>query len=83
MTEQNPSAAAEMPGAPSSVPPPVAEPTEPGGPIPPKPDQRGPQTYSPTGQKTGIAQKEVAQGGAPEDAGCEDEHCDRGPGGCR
>ncbi|MEW2164470.1 catalase [Streptomyces sp. NPDC007084] len=53
----------EIPGAPSPVPPPVDEPTEPAGPLPPKPDQRGPDTYSPTGQKTGVPQAEVAQGG--------------------
>ncbi|MFJ9251067.1 catalase [Streptomyces sp. NPDC101776] len=53
----------EIPGAPGPVPPPVAEPTEPAGPLPPKPDQRGPDTYSPTGQETGTSQKKVAQGG--------------------
>ncbi|QMU77197.1 catalase [Streptacidiphilus sp. PB12-B1b] len=53
----------EIPGAPAPVPPPVDEPTEPTGPLPPKADQSGPQTYSPTGQETGIPQKEVAQGG--------------------
>jgi catalase len=63
MSEKNPTAAAEIPGAPSSVPPPIAEPTEPGEPLPPKPDQSGPQTYSPTGQETGIPQEDVAQGG--------------------
>lgn len=35
------------------------------GPLPPKHDQRGPDTYSPTGQATGISQAEVAQDGAP------------------
>lgn len=39
------------------------EPTEPVGPLPPKPDQRGPDTCSPTGQATGIPQAEVAQAG--------------------
>lgn len=53
----------EIPGAPASVSPPVDEPTEPTGPLPPKPDQRGPDTYSPTGQPTGASQEEVAQGG--------------------
>ncbi|MGW0645558.1 catalase [Streptomyces badius] len=51
----------EIPGAPGPVPPPVDEPTSPTGPLPPKHDQRGPDTYSPTGQETGIAQEEVAQ----------------------
>ncbi|MEU0375920.1 catalase [Streptomyces cyaneofuscatus] len=54
----------EIPGAPGPVPPPVDEPTEPAGPLPPKSDQRGPDTYSPTGQETGVPQKEVAQDGA-------------------
>ncbi|MER6212427.1 catalase, partial [Streptomyces sp. NPDC001642] len=53
----------EIPGAPAPVPALVDEPTEPTGPLPPKPDQHGPDTYSPTGQETGIPQKEVAQGG--------------------
>ncbi|MFH9298635.1 catalase [Streptomyces sp. NPDC017520] len=53
----------EIPGAPGPVPPPVDEPIEPTGPLPPKDDQRGPDTYSPTGQKTGVPQKKVAQGG--------------------
>ncbi|MER7982864.1 catalase [Streptomyces sp. NPDC095817] len=53
----------EIPGAPSPAPAPVAEPTDPADSLPPKPDQRGPDTYSPTGQKTGIPQAEVAQGG--------------------
>ncbi len=53
----------EIPGAPGLVPAPVNEPTEPTGPLPPKPDQRGPDTFSPTGQATGTDQKEVAQGG--------------------
>jgi catalase len=53
----------EIPGAPSSIPPSVAEPTEPAEPLPPKPDQSGPETHSPTGQRSGIPQSEVAQGG--------------------
>ncbi|MFD6553839.1 catalase, partial [Streptomyces sp. NPDC058398] len=52
-----------MPGAPSPVPPPVEEPIEPAGPLPPKSDQRGPDTVSPTGQATGTEQEQVAQGG--------------------
>ncbi|MFD3648916.1 catalase [Streptomyces cyaneofuscatus] len=54
----------EIPGAPGPVPPPVDEPTEPAGPLPPKSDQRGPDTYSPTGQETGVPQKKAAQDGA-------------------
>ncbi|MDI5972796.1 catalase [Streptomyces sp. SL13] len=53
----------EIPGVPASEAPALQEPTEPRGPLPPKHDQRGPETYSPTGQLTGTAQKEVAQGG--------------------
>ncbi|MFD6303880.1 catalase [Streptomyces sp. NPDC060223] len=53
----------EIPGAPAPAPVPVDEPTEPTGPLPPKPDQRGPDTYSPTGQATGTPQEDVAQGG--------------------
>ncbi|WP_329138492.1 catalase [Streptomyces sp. NBC_01476] len=53
----------EIPGAPGAVPPALEEPAEPAGPLPPKHDQRGPDTYSPTGQPTGVPQKEVAQGG--------------------
>jgi catalase len=54
----------EIPGAPGPEAPPVAEPTEARGPLPPKPDQRGPDTYSPTGQPTGARQSQVAQEGA-------------------
>ncbi|MFJ8803459.1 catalase [Streptomyces sp. NPDC102487] len=53
----------EIPGAPSPLPAQIDEPTEPAGPLPPKNDQRGPDTYSPTGQKTGTPQAEMAQGG--------------------
>ncbi|WUH89487.1 catalase [Streptomyces sp. NBC_00433] len=53
----------EIPGAPGPVPPAVDEPTEASGPLPPKHDQRGPETYSPTGQPTKTPQKKVAQGG--------------------
>ncbi|WP_333771676.1 catalase [Streptomyces sp. IBSBF 2435] len=54
----------EIPGAPAPVPPSVEEPTEPRGPLPPKPDQRGPDTYSPTGQPTRTSQDKVAQAGS-------------------
>ncbi|MFC8898293.1 catalase [Streptomyces cinereoruber] len=53
-----------VPGAPSSRPVTVEEPTEPHGPLPPKPDQTGPETVSPTGQPTGADQARVAQSGA-------------------
>ncbi|MFH8612618.1 catalase [Streptomyces sp. NPDC018029] len=54
----------EIPGAPGPEAVPVEEPTEPREPLPPKADQRGPQTYSPTGQPTGVPQEKVAQEGA-------------------
>ncbi|MEW1693408.1 catalase [Streptomyces sp. NPDC091265] len=53
----------EIPGAPGPKPPSVAEPTRARGPLPPKPDQHGPDTFSPTGQATRVPQKAVAQGG--------------------
>jgi catalase len=53
----------EIPGAPTSRPPSATEPTEPQGPLPPKADQRGPDTYSPTGVPTGAPQKAMAQSG--------------------
>ncbi|MGW2787250.1 catalase [Streptomyces populi] len=53
----------DIPGAPAPVPPSVDEPTRPAGPLPPKPDQRGPDTYSPTGQATSTPQDKTAQGG--------------------
>jgi catalase len=54
----------EIPGAPGTEPPPVDEPTSPREPLPPKPDQRGPATVSPTGQPTGADPADVAQRGA-------------------
>lgn len=54
----------EVPGAPGPEAVPVDEPTEPREPLPPKPDQRGPETYSPTGQPTGAPQEKMAQEGA-------------------
>ncbi|OUC99289.1 catalase [Streptosporangium minutum] len=55
---------AEIPGVPNSEPPSLEQPTEPREPLPPKPDQRGPDTFSPTGQPTGVPQDKVAQEGA-------------------
>ncbi|MET7573219.1 catalase [Streptomyces sp. NPDC005492] len=54
----------EIPGAPGVRAASVEEPTQPREPLPPKPDQRGPDTYSPTGQPTGAPRNEVAQDGA-------------------
>ncbi|MQY06495.1 catalase [Actinomadura macrotermitis] len=53
-----------IPGRPSSATPPVEEPTEPHGPLPPKPDQEGPGPYSPTGQHTKVPPTARAQSGA-------------------
>lgn len=53
-----------LPGKPSSVSPPVAEPTQPHEPLPPKPDQSAPQTVGPTGQATGAERASRAQSGA-------------------
>ncbi|GHJ37821.1 catalase [Streptomyces sp. TS71-3] len=54
-------ASGEIPGRPSPVTPPVAEPTTPREPLPPKHDQSGPDVYSPTGQPTGVEQDRIAQ----------------------
>ncbi|MFJ8749248.1 catalase [Streptomyces sp. NPDC102441] len=53
-----------IPGAPSSLPPSKEEPTEPREPLPPKDDQNGPETVSPTGQPTGADPARNAQSGA-------------------
>lgn len=53
-----------IPGKPAPVSPQVVEPTEPVEPLPPKADQSGPETVSPTGQPTGADQARVAQSGA-------------------
>jgi len=42
---------------------PAEEPTQPTGPLPPTPDQRGPAAVSPTGQPTRVDPAERAQGG--------------------
>ncbi|MCX4547120.1 catalase [Streptomyces sp. NBC_01565] len=51
------------PGAPSPHPPSLAEPVNPQDPLPPKADQSGPDTLSPTGQATGAPAAAVAQAG--------------------
>ncbi|NEA49048.1 catalase [Streptomyces sp. SID10815] len=53
-----------IPGKPGVESPSLAEPTEPHDPLPPKPDQTGPDTVSPTGQPTGADQARMAQSGA-------------------
>ncbi|GAA2356012.1 catalase [Streptomyces carpaticus] len=56
-------AAHGIPGRPSVEAPALDEPTEPRGPLPPKTDQSGPATVTPTGQDSGTAAERVAQGG--------------------
>lgn len=53
-----------IPGKPGSESPSVSEPTEPQEPLPPKADQAGPNTVSPTGQSTGADQARMARSGA-------------------
>ncbi|MFF7300534.1 catalase [Streptomyces sp. NPDC008265] len=53
-----------IPGKPASVSPQLIEPVQPVEPLPPKADQRGPETVSPTGQPTGDEQARMAQSGA-------------------
>ncbi|MGC5031362.1 catalase [Micromonospora sp. DT229] len=54
----------QVPGAPGSAPPSLAEPTTPHDPLPPKPEQGTPQTRTPTGAKTGTPAKAKGQQGA-------------------
>ncbi|MEU4876523.1 catalase [Streptomyces sp. NPDC021608] len=53
-----------IPGKPGSESPSVEEPTRPREPLPPKADQSGPDTASPTGQPTGADQARMAQSGS-------------------
>ena len=53
-----------VPGVPTSAPPALEEPTSPREPLPPKPDQAGPDTRTPTGAPTGAPPQAVAQQGA-------------------
>jgi catalase len=52
-----------IPGAPSSQPPSLEEATEPRNPLPPKPDQHGPELVSPTGTPTGEPEGSRSQSG--------------------
>ncbi|WP_061291047.1 catalase [Herbidospora cretacea] len=54
----------EIPGRPGVEPPALEEATEPRGPLPPKPDQRGPDPFTPTGQPSGEKTETRAQGGS-------------------
>ncbi|MGW2441336.1 catalase [Streptomyces goshikiensis] len=53
-----------IPGKPAPLSPQLVEPTTPVEPLPPKADQDGPETVSPTGQPTGAEQARMAQSGA-------------------
>ncbi|MFE6054911.1 catalase [Kitasatospora sp. NPDC056446] len=53
----------QVPGAPGVQPPPVAEPTQPRAPLPPKPDQSPPAVLSATGRSGGASQDARAQSG--------------------
>ncbi|MEV6552442.1 catalase [Streptomyces sp. NPDC051597] len=65
MTTEHPTPDSDgLPGRPGPVSPPVAEPTRPAEPLPPKADQQGPETVSPTGQATGADPARTAQSGA-------------------
>jgi catalase len=52
-----------IPGAPAPEPPSAEEPTTPREPLPPKPDQQGPEAVSPTGTPTGAPANSRAQSG--------------------
>lgn len=54
----------QVPGAPGSALPSLAEPTTPHDPLPPKPEQGAPQTRTPTGAKTGTPPTAKGQQGA-------------------
>ncbi|MFF2567370.1 catalase [Streptomyces sp. NPDC058084] len=53
-----------VPGKPAPVSPQLVEPVVPVEPLPPKADQSGPETVSPTGQPTGAEHARAAQSGA-------------------
>ncbi|APX01051.1 catalase [Arthrobacter sp. QXT-31] len=55
--------AINIPGAPAGEQPAVVEPTTPREPLPPKPDQQGPEAVSPTGSPTGAPEHARAQSG--------------------
>ncbi|MBB5958158.1 catalase [Saccharothrix tamanrassetensis] len=54
----------DVPGAPASEPPSLAQPTEPREPLPPKGDQDAPETVTPTGAPTGAPKTSKSQQGA-------------------
>ncbi|MET0422675.1 MAG: catalase [Actinoplanes sp.] len=54
----------DIPGSPGSAPAPLAEPTTPQDPLPPKPEQGSPETRTPTGAVTGAPATTNSQQGA-------------------
>ena len=62
-TSKKAAGAPDLPGAPVLGSVPLTEPAKPTGPLPPKPDQEGPDPVSPTGQPVQIQPSERAQGG--------------------
>ncbi len=60
----HPAAENRVPGAPSTEPPTLEEPTQARDPLPPKPDGRAPEAVSPTGTPTGAPVDARAQAGA-------------------
>lgn len=54
----------DLPGRPGQVSPSRADPEQVRQPLPPRSDQSGPETVSPTGQATGVEQARMAQSGA-------------------
>ncbi|MFD9569119.1 catalase [Streptomyces sp. NPDC059982] len=63
LSDRRPPGPDVVPGAPAPQPPAPAEPVSPRDPLPPKADQRGPDTLSPTGRPTGVPAEAVAQQG--------------------
>ena len=62
--KKSPNHDAATPGVPTSSAPSLDEPTTPREPLPPKADQAGPETRTPTGAATGAPPENVAQQGA-------------------
>ncbi len=60
---QQPTDDITVPGVPTSRAPSLEEPTEPRAPLPPKGDQAGPDTRTPTGAETDVSPEQVAQQG--------------------
>ncbi len=63
-TKKSSKAGVTIPGVPTSDAPPLEEPTDPRQPLPPKPDQAGPEPRTPTGAVPSVAAESMAQQGA-------------------